>query len=126
MIITTLMEQPYKSSLLLLKQTKEKIKSIDVDETEELVDYYTDTTNKEYAVASEDYLSKSLKLTQEEREELERARRAQAFGSNQPATQYKIQQASGRPSLKQKSKSSRQYQNKRTRGGKNNLGGLVI
>mgnify|MGYP003978710699 CR=1 FL=1 len=109
-----------------IKQTKEKIKSIDVDETEELVDYYTDTTNKEYAVASEDYLSKSLKLTQEEREELERARRAQAFGSNQPATQYKIQQASGRPSLKQKSKSSRQYQNKRTRGGKNNLGGLVI
>ncbi len=109
-----------------IKQTKEKIKSIDVDETEGLVDYYTDTTDKEYAVASEDYLSKSLKLTQEEREELERARRAQVFSSNQPAQQYKIQQASGRPSLKQKSKSSRQYQNKRTRGGKNNLGGLVI
>ena len=91
-----------------------------------MVDYYTDTTDKEYAVASEDYLSKSLKLTQEEREELERARRAQAFGSNQPAQQYKTQQASGRPSLKQKSKSSRQYKNTRTRGGQNTFGGLVI
>ena len=109
-----------------ITQKKKDIASIDVDETEGLTDYYTDKTDKEYGIANKDYLIKSLKLTQEEREELERARRAQAFGSNQPARQYKTQQASGRPSLKQKSKSSRQYQNKRTRGGKNNLGGLVI
>ena len=91
-----------------------------------MVDYYTDTTDKEYAVASEDYLSKSLKLTQEEREELERARQAQAFTTNQPAQQHKKHTSRGRPSLKDKSKSNRQYKNTRTRGGQNTFGGLVI
>ncbi len=109
-----------------IKQTKENIKSIDVDETEGLVDYYTDTTDKEYATASKDYLSKSLTLTKKERDELERARKQQVFSENQPVQQYTPQSSRGRPSLKDKSKSSRQYKNTRTRGGKNTLGGLVI
>ena len=87
---------------------------------------YTDKTDKEYEIANKDYLSKSLALTKEDRAELEYQRRSQGMGNNQEAQQYKVSSSRGRPSLKQKSQSSSQYKNKRTRGGRNNLGGLVI
>ena len=113
----------------LKKQIKEKTKEIDeieVDKTEGLVDFYNDKSNKEYGKASKEYLEKSLVLTEKEREELEEARRAAGFGSHQPARRGGGGEQRGRPSLKQKSRSRRQYRNRRTRGGKNTLGGLVV
>ena len=109
-----------------IKQKQDEIDKIELDKTEELTEYYTDKTDKEYGIANKLYLSKSLELTREERAELEYQRRAQGMGGNQEAMQYRPQTSRGRPSLKQKSKESGQYKNKRTRGGKNNLGGLVI
>jgi hypothetical protein len=95
------------------------------DKTEGLVDYYSDVRTEEETKASEDYLSKSLDLTMEERKQLEQSRKAQMFGSNAPArSAYTPTQSRGRPSLKSFSK--RQYKNRRTRGGKNTFGGLVI
>ena len=109
-----------------IKQKQKDIDSIELDTTEDLTDYYTDKTDKEYEIANKDYLSKSLALTKEDRAELEYQRRSQGMGNNQEAQQYKVSSSRGRPSLKQKSQSSSQYKNKRTRGGRNNLGGLVI
>jgi len=109
-----------------IKQKQKDIDSIELDTTEDLTDYYTDKTDKEYEIANKDYLSKSLALTKEDRAELEYQRRSQGMGNNQEAQQYKVSSSRGRPSLKQKSQSSGQYKNKRTRGGRNNLGGLVI
>lgn len=117
----------YEDSLALqIKQKQDAIDSIKVDNTEGLTDYYSDKTDKEYEIANKEYLSKSLTLTKEERAELEYQRRAQGMGGDQEARQYKPSTSRGRPSLKQKSQSSSQYKNKRTRGGRNNLGGLVI
>jgi len=107
-----------------IKQKEDEIKNIELDKTDGLVEYYNETSDKEYATASKDYLSKSLTLTKKERDDLERARKQQSFGSNQPAQQYTPQSSRGRPSLK--SVSQRQYKNTRTRGGKNTFGGLVI
>ena len=108
-----------------IKQVESDESSINVDDTEGLVDYFNDKSEKEYAIASKTYLTKSLDLTQKEREELEYARRAQGMGSSAPAKQYKQQKKrGGKPSIKTKSKP--QYTNTRTRGGQNNLGGLVI
>ena len=109
-----------------IKQKQNKIDSIHVDKTDDLTDYYTNKTDKEYEIANKEYLSKSLTLTKEERAELEYQRRAQGMNGGQAARQYKTSTSRGRPSLKQKSQSSNQYTNKRTRGGRNNLGGLVI
>lgn len=109
-----------------IKQKQNEIDGIELDTTEDLTEYYTDKTDKEYGIANKKYLSKSLALTKEDRAELEYQRRAQGMGGNQEAQQYRTQTSRGRPSLKQKSKQSGQYKNKRTRGGKNNLGGLVI
>jgi hypothetical protein len=108
--------------------TKEiEILDTTISEDSNLPDYYIETHDKEYNVASKTYLEKSLELTEDERKQLEYQRRA-ALGikSNAQALQYKVSQSRGRPSLKQKSQSSSQYKNKRTRGGRNNLGGLVI
>jgi len=117
----------YEDSLALqIKQKQDAIDSIKVDNTEGLTDYYSDTTDKEYEIANKEYLSKSLTLTKEERAELEYQRRSQGMSGDQAARQYKTSTSRGRPSLKQKSQSSSQYKNKRTRGGRNNLGGLVI
>jgi len=107
-----------------IKQKEYEIKNIELDKTDGLVDYYNETSDKEYATASKDYLSKSLTLTKKERDELERARKQQVFSENQPARQYTPQSSRGKPSLKDVSR--RQYKNTRTRGGKNTLGGLVI
>lgn len=108
-----------------INETKKEIEDIEPDQTEGLVDFYTDVRDEEYAKASKTYLTKSLDLTRKEREQLEKSRKAQAFGSNTAARVIsKPQQSKGRPSLK--SFSRKQYSNNRTRGGKNTLGGLVI
>jgi len=108
-----------------IKDTKKEIEDIEPDQTEGLVDFYTDVRDEEYAKASKTYLTKSLDLTRKEREQLEKSRKAQAFGSNTAARSgYTSKQSRGRPSLKSFSK--KQYRNTRTRGGKNTLGGLVI
>jgi len=107
-----------------IKQKEYEIKNIELDKADGLVDYYNETSDKEYATASKDYLSKSLTLTKKERDELERARKQQVFSENQSARQYTPQSSRGKPSLKDVSR--RQYKNTRTRGGKNTLGGLVI
>jgi len=111
-----------------IKQQTSEIESIEPDSTEGLVDYFNDKSTKENAIASKDYLSKSLELTKEDRIKLERARNASAFGANQQATIARPKQtrSRGKPSLKRNSKQGSQYKNTRTRGGKNNLGGLVI
>lgn len=110
---------------LQIKDKTKEIEDIKPDQTEGLVDFYTDVRDEEYAKASKTYLTKSLDLTRKEREQLEKSRKAQAFGSNTPAISiYKPQQSKGRPSLK--SFSRKQYNNNRTRGGQNTLGGLVI
>jgi hypothetical protein len=108
-----------------IKETKKEIEDIEPDQTEGLVDFYTDVRDEEYAKASKTYLTKSLDLTRKEREQLEKSRKAQVFGSNTAARAIsKPQQSKARPSLK--SFSRKQYSNNRTRGGKNTLGGLVI
>ena len=110
---------------LQIKDKTKEIEDIKPDQTEGLVDFYTDVRDEEYAKASKTYLTKSLDLTRKEREQLEKSRKAQAFGSNTPAISInKPQQSKGRPSLK--SFSRKQYNNNRTRGGQNTLGGLVI
>ena len=104
-----------------------EIESIEPDETDSLVDYFNDRSNKENAIASKDYLSKSLELTKEDRIKLERARNASAFGANQQSTRVKPKQSRGKPNpRKSSSQGGGQYKNTRTRGGQNNLGGLVI
>ena len=111
---------------LQIKQKQDAIDAIEVDDKEGLTEYYTDKTDKEYEIANKKYLLKSLALTKEERAELEYQRRAQGIGGDQQAMQYTPKTQRGRPSLKQKSQESSNYKNRRTRGGKNNLGGLVI
>ena len=108
-----------------IKESQKVIKDIEPDKTEGLVDFYVDVRDEENAKASEDYLSRSLELTVDERKQLEQSRKAQMFGSNTSARSgYTPTQSRGRPSLKSFSK--RQYKNRRTRGGKNTLGGLVV
>lgn len=109
-----------------IKQKDANITNIVPDVKDDLATYYTDTQSKEYEKASKDYLSKSLEMTEEERLELEYQRRKQGFGEVGPAKRSQQYSSRGRPSLKQKSMQGNQYQNKRTRGGHNNLGGLVI
>ena len=117
----------YEDSLALqIEQKQDAIDAIEVDAKEDLTEYYTDVTDKEYEIANKEYLSKSLALTKEERAELEYQRRAQGMGGGQPAMQYKPKTSRGRPSLKQKSQSSSQYKNKRTRGGRDNIGGIIV
>ena len=124
----------------LIRQTKEyekemliaseglgkKIKDNIITQDQELPNYYVETEQKEYDVANKDYLEKSLELTKEERKLLEKQRRAQGMSGGQKATQYKVSSSRGRPTLKQKSQQSSQYNNKRTRGGRNTFGGLVV
>lgn len=108
-----------------IEESQKVVEEMEPDKTEGLVDYYSDVRAEEETKASEDYLSKSLDLTMEERKQLEQSRKAQMFGSNAPARSgYTPTQSRGRPSLKSFSK--RQYKNRRTRGGKNTFGGLVI
>ena len=111
-----------------IKQQTSEIESIEPDETESLVEYFNDKSTKENAIASKDYLSKSLELTKEDRIKLEKARNASAFNANQQATiaRPKKTRSRGKPSLRQSSSQGGQYKNTRTRGGQNNLGGLVI
>jgi hypothetical protein len=117
----------YEDSLALqIEQKQDAIDAIEVDAKEDLTEYYTDVTDKEYEIANKEYLSKSLALTKEERAELEYQRRAQGMGGGQPAMQYKPKTSRGRPSLRQKSQSSSQYKNKRTRGGRDNIGGIIV
>ena len=60
------------------------------------------------------------------REELEKARQSHGWGTNQSAVRRSGPRTSrGRPSLKDVSK-RRRYRNRRTRGGKDTLGGLVV
>ena len=105
---------------------KHQIANTKISEDEQLTDYYIETHDKEYNVASQTYLEKSLELTKEERAELEYQRRSSGMKSNTQAKQYRVQTSRGRPSLKQKSQQSSQYNNKRTRGGRNTFGGLVV
>lgn len=110
-----------------IKQHESQIESIEPDETDSLVDYFNDKSTKENAIASKDYLSKSLELTKEDRIKLERARDASAYGGNQQSTRAKPKQSRGKPNpRKRSSQGGSQYKNTRTRGGQNNLGGLVI
>tara|TARA_B100001059_G_C17829609_1_gene583709 strand:- start:3085 stop:3954 length:870 start_codon:yes stop_codon:yes gene_type:complete len=109
-----------------IEEKSKEVEGIKLDKTKPLVEFYNDKSNKEYGEASQEYLEKSLKLTQEEREELEKARRAHAFGTGQPAVRRGGSRTSrGKPSLKDVSK-RRRYRNRRTRGGKDTLGGLVV
>ena len=110
-----------------IEEKSKEVEGIKLDKTESLVEFYNDKSNKEYGEASQEYLEKSLKLTQEEREELEKARRAHAFGTGQPAMRRGGPRTSrGKPSLKDISKRKQRYRNRRTRGGKDTLGGLVV
>jgi hypothetical protein len=110
-----------------IKQQTSEIESIEPDSTEALVDYFNDKSNKENAIASKDYLTKSLELTKEDRIKLERAREASAYGANQQASIARPKQSRGKPNpRKSSSQGGGQYKNTRTRGGQNNLGGLVI
>ena len=110
-----------------IEEKSKEVEGIKLDKTESLVEFYNDKSNKEYGEASQEYLEKSLKLTQEEREELEKARRAHAFGTGQPAMRRGGPRTSrGKPSLKDISKRKQGYRNRRTRGGKDTLGGLVV
>ena len=110
-----------------IKQHTSEIESIEPDETDSLVDYFNDKSTKENAIASKDYLSKSLELTKEDRIKLERARNASAYGENQQSTRARPKQSRGKPNpRKRSSQGGSQYKNTRTRGGQNNLGGLVI
>ena len=110
-----------------IKQHASQIESIEPDETDSLVDYFNDKSTKENAIASKDYLSKSLELTKEDRIKLERARDASAYGENQQSTRARPKQSRGKPNpRKRSSQGGGQYKNTRTRGGQNNLGGLVI
>ena len=109
-----------------IEQKSEEVKGIKLDKTDSLVEFYNAKSNKEYGEASQEYLEKSLKLTQEEREELEKARQSHGWGTNQSAVRRSGPRTSrGRPSLKDVSK-RRRYRNRRTRGGKDTLGGLVV
>ncbi len=111
---------------LQIEDKSKEVEGIKLDKTESLVEFYNDKSNKEYGEASQDYLEKSLKLTQEEREELEKARQSHGWGTNQSAVRRSGPRTSrGRPSLKDVSK-RRRYRNRRTRGGKDTLGGLVV
>jgi hypothetical protein len=111
-----------------IKQQTSQIESIEPDETESLVEYFNDKSTKENTIASKNYLSKSLELTKEDRIKLEKARNASAFNANQQATiaKPKKTRSRGKPSLRRPSSQGGQYKNTRTRGGQNNLGGLVI
>ena len=110
-----------------IKQHASQIESIEPDETDSLVDYFNDKSTKENAIASKDYLTKSLELTKEDRIKLERARDASAYGGNQQSTRARPKQSRGKPNpRKRSSQGGGQYKNTRTRGGQNNLGGLVI
>ena len=115
----------YESDMKLeIKQKDVDISNITISEDDSLAGYYSDTHDKEHEKASREYLSKSLVLTEEERLELEHARRQQAMGSDMPSQRRNVTQSRGRPSLKSVSK--RQYKSKRTRGGMSTFGGLVI
>jgi len=110
-----------------IKQHTSQIESIEPDENDSLVDYFNDKSTKENAIASKDYLTKSLELTKEDRIKLERARDASAYGENQQSTRARPKQSRGKPNpRKRSSQGGSQYKNTRTRGGQNNLGGLVI
>jgi len=73
----------------------------------------------------------TLVLTQKEREELEKARKSHAWGTNAPAPSAGRggRGSRGRPSLRDKSRGDRRrrYRNRRTRGGQDTdeLGGIV-
>jgi hypothetical protein len=109
-----------------IKQKKDLIESTEVDETEGLVDYFNDKATKESATANKEYLTKSLKLTREEREKLEQSRKAELFHSNTEAT-IAYKQPTPTPSRRQyRNRRTRGGKKTRTRGGKNTLGGLVI
>ena len=109
-----------------IEDKSKEVEGIKLDKTDSLVEFYNAKSNKEYGEASQEYLEKSLKLTQEEREELEKARQSHGWATNQSAVRRSGPRTSrGRPSLKDVSK-RRRYRNRRTRGGKDTLGGLVV
>ena len=114
-----------------IEDKSKEVEGIKLDKTESLVEFYNDKSNKEYGEASQEYLEKSLALTQKEREELEKARKSHAWGTNAPAPSAGRggRGSRGRPSLRDKSRGdrSRRYRNRRTRGGQDTdeLGGIV-
>ena len=114
-----------------IEDKSKEVEGIKLDKTESLVEFYNDKSNKEYGEASQEYLEKSLALTQKEREELEKARKSHAWGTNAPAPSAGRggRGSRGRPSLRDKSRGDRRrrYRNRRTRGGQDTdeLGGIV-
>jgi hypothetical protein len=114
----------------MTKKIKEKTQSaeeIELDENDALVDYYNKKQEKEILLAEKDYTSRSLVKTKQEREELEKQYQQSAYDElhfSGPAKRYNVSQSKGRPNLR--SLANRTNNKKRTRGGKNVLGGLVI
>ncbi len=108
-------------------ETLENIKNIELDESDNLGDFYMDKTDKEALLVKSEYISKSLAKTQEEREEYEKAHKQQAWQelhSSGPAKRYNVSQSVFRPGLRSLAKNT--SGRRRTRGGEvMGLGGLV-
>lgn len=109
------------------EETLENIKNIELDESDNLGDFYMDKTDKEALLVKSEYISKSLAKTQEEREEYEKAHKQQAWQelhSSGPAKRYNVSQSVFRPGLRSLAKNT--SGRRRTRGGEvMGLGGLV-
>jgi len=113
----------------IAKQTKD-IEDIKLDKSDSLVEFYNEKQDKEYAISSRDYLEKSLKLTREERKQLEQEKKEQDYyvlrGSAGNVSLNRRTQSRGRPSLKSFSRQGGGGGSKRTRSGNEfTLGGIV-
>ena len=113
----------------IAKQTKD-IEDTKLDKSDSLVEFYNEKQDKEYAISSKDYLEKSLKLTREERKQLEQEKKEQDYyvlrGSAGNVSLNRRTQSRGRPSLKSFSRQGGGGGSKRTRSGNEfTLGGIV-
>jgi hypothetical protein len=114
-----------------LEKKKTAIQNMKVDETGDLGQYYFDKSNKEYAIADEEYTSKSLAKTVEDRKMFEKQKKQLDYNKLQGGHNVSLHMGGGsrsaRPSLKEASRRNTGGSGKtRTRGGQNTLGGLVI
>jgi hypothetical protein len=115
-----------------LEKKKTAIQNMKVDETGDLGQYYFDKSNKEYAIADEEYTSKSLAKTVEDRKMFEKQKKQLDYNKLQGGQNISLYSGAGRrashsPSLKSFSRrNSGGGGQKKTRGGQNTLGGLVV
>ena len=114
-----------------IKQKKDIIDKTKLDDTSSLPEYYMATMAKEGHIADEEYLSKSLVKTTEDREELEKQKKQLDYNKLQGGQNISLNMGGGgrsaRPNLKSFSRrNSGGGGQKKTRGGQNTLGGFVI